>query len=679
MLGVALSAAVILANPAAAQDTAPDSNGISAYSVARLKIFEGSVWVRTPDSGDWEEYIHNSPLAERSRISVPEGSEAEVQFHGGQFVLLTGGTEMDIREMRENKTDFLLRSGEIRFYLPDSDFSPVHLLAPNEGKIDFPVPGQYWVTAGEGSDTRLVVRSGEATIHGKGREFPVNAGEEASIGRGIRVGKYSGDDSGGYEAPPPLTAEEENAKIPPAAAYELREYGEWVSTPEYGTVWRPRVAKGWSPYYYGRWEWVSPYGWTWIAYEPWGWYPYHYGYWYNHHSFGWVWYPFHSFISFSFALGHHHGHYNVHHYHRNAHYYSSNARFHHDGRSVRWVPLRPGERHTRARFTRADKRIARWNRPLERGRVFIRRGGERGREWRDFTVVQRERQRVRESRTETRRSDGGKGVQGRNARQERGEVRARSTETRRLERGRVPQVRTESRSRRTERKIWTRESRPGGTGRSESPGIRNERPSRGGGGNRSRGGRGGSFNRIERGDERVMRYGRSGSSAGTVSESNRSAGGGSRTGGTSRGRAIESKQTVRSGSSSVKRSRARSGSVSRPSGADRGSANIRRTGGRSESSSGNRSGARSGSVSRPSGENRGSANIRRTSGRSGSGSVTRSVGRSGSSSVTRSVGRSGSSSVTRSVGRSGGGSFGRSGGFGRGGSFGRGGGGRGRR
>jgi hypothetical protein len=249
----------------------------------------------------------------------------------------------------------------------------------------------------------------------------------------------------------------------------------------------------------------------------------------------------------------------VHHYHRNAHYYSSNARFHHDGRSVRWVPLRPGERHTRARFTRADKRIARWNRPLERGRVFIRRGGERGREWRDFTVVQRERQRVRESRTETRRSDGGKGVQGRNARQERGEVRARSTETRRLERGRVPQVRTESRSRRTERKIWTRESRPGGTGRSESPGIRNERPSRGGGGNRSR-----------------RRYGRSGSGAGTVSESNRSAGGGSRTGGASRGRAIESKQTVRSGSSSVKRSRARSGSVSRPSGADRGSGQKRK-------------------------------------------------------------------------------------------------------
>jgi hypothetical protein len=630
MLGVALSAAVILAIPAAAQDTGPDSNGISAYSVARLKVFEGSVWIRTPDSGDWEEYIHNSPLAERSRISVPEGSEAEVQFHGGQFVLITGGTELDIREMRESKTEFLLRSGEIRFYLPDSDFSPVHLLAPNEGKIDFPVPGQYWVTAGEGSDTRLVVRSGEATIRGRGRNFPVNAGEEASIGRGVRVGKYSGDDSGGYEEPPPLTEQEEKAKIPPAAAYELREYGEWVHTPEYGNVWRPRVAKGWSPYYYGRWEWVSPYGWTWIAYEPWGWYPYHYGYWYNHHSFGWVWYPFHSFISFSFALGHHHGHHYVHHFHRHARFHSSNARFRHDGRSVRWVPLRPGERHTRVRFTRADKRIARWNRPLAREQVFIRRGGKRGREWRDFTVVQRERQRVRESRTETRRGDGRTGVQGRNARQERGEVRARTTQTRRLDRGRVPNVRTESRPRRTEREIRSRGSRPGGTDRSERPAIRNERPSRGGGGTRSRGGRG-SFNRIERGEERGKRYGRNGSSAGTVRESNRSTGGVSRPGGTNRGKAIGSRQTGRSRSSSV-----------------------------------NRSGARSRNVSRPSAAIKGGANIRRTSGRSGSGS--------------RSVGRSGGRFMSRSVGRSRGGSFGSSGGFGRGGSLGRGGGsGRGRR
>ncbi len=633
VMGAAFLASIFPAFPAVAEDAVTEISGIPAYSVARLKIFEGSVWVRTPDSGDWEEYFHNSPLAERSRISVPEGSEAEVQFHGGQYVLLTEGTEMDIREMLENRTEFMLRSGEIRFYLPESDFSPVELLVPNEGKLDFPVPGQYWVTAGEGGDSRLVVRSGEAIIRGKGREFPVNAGEEASIGRDVRVGKYSGDEGGGYEAPPPLTEEEEKAKIPPAAAYELREYGEWVYTPEYGYVWRPRVAPGWSPYYYGRWEWVSPYGWTWIAYEPWGWYPYHYGYWYNHYSFGWVWYPYHSFISVSFVFGHHHYPY----YHKRAFYYPACVRFVRNGRNVRWVPLRPGERRTRVRFTRADKRIARWNRPLERGQVFISRKGERGREWRDFTVVQAERQRVRKSRTETRRKGGGTGVQGRNARQERGEVRARGTETRRLERGRVPSVRTESRSRRTESEIRTRENRSGGNDRSNRPAFRNERPSGSGGGSRSRGGRGGSFNRIERGEERVRRYGRSGSGAAAVGTSNRRTVGGSRPGETSRGRAIGNRQIGRSGSRSGSRSSSRSSSV-----------NVSRPG--------------SGSVTRPSGATRRGASIERTGGRE----VRNSVGMS--------IGGRGGSIMGRPVGRSLGGGIGGRGGSGRGGSFGRGGG-----
>jgi hypothetical protein len=65
-----------------------------------------------------------------------------------------------------------------------------------------------------------------------------------------------------------------------------------------------------------------------------------------------------------------------------------------DGRSVRWVPLRPGERFVRSGFTRSDARLARWERPLERGTVFSRmeRGGKR--EWREWTSTQRDRQTV---------------------------------------------------------------------------------------------------------------------------------------------------------------------------------------------------------------------------------------------------------------------------------------------
>src|SRR5512134_562666 len=104
--------------PALAAEAEGDDEGFSAYSVARVKIFQGTAWVRSPDSGEWEETTTNVPITERSRVNIPEGSEAELQFHGGQFVLLTGGTEVDVTTFGEAKSSFRLRSGEIRFDLP---------------------------------------------------------------------------------------------------------------------------------------------------------------------------------------------------------------------------------------------------------------------------------------------------------------------------------------------------------------------------------------------------------------------------------------------------------------------------------------------------------------------------------------------------------------------------------
>src|SRR3970282_2792114 len=96
-IGIAAVTLVLLAIPGHAAEENADYDGGPAYSVTRLKIFEGSAWVRTPDSGDWEEFPTNSPVPARSLISIPDGSEAELQFHGGQFVLLTAGTELSVR------------------------------------------------------------------------------------------------------------------------------------------------------------------------------------------------------------------------------------------------------------------------------------------------------------------------------------------------------------------------------------------------------------------------------------------------------------------------------------------------------------------------------------------------------------------------------------------------------
>jgi hypothetical protein len=86
--------------PALAQEEEGSEGGISAYSVARVKVLDGSVWVRPSAGGEWEEFSTNSPIPPRSRVSVPDGSEAELQFHGGQFVLLTSGTDLEVRTLQ---------------------------------------------------------------------------------------------------------------------------------------------------------------------------------------------------------------------------------------------------------------------------------------------------------------------------------------------------------------------------------------------------------------------------------------------------------------------------------------------------------------------------------------------------------------------------------------------------
>jgi hypothetical protein len=382
--------AVGLSGRALAAEGDVDEEGFSAYSVARLKIFQGTAWIRSPDSGEWEEITTNTPVTERSRVNIPAGSEAELQFHGGQFVLLTEGTEVDVAKFDQANTVFRLRSGEVRFDLPADDFSPVRMSVPGGGKVDLNIPGRYWVNVRENGQTRLVVRSGEGSVSHEKGVFGVKAGEEAVIGNDVHIAAYEGVPEEEAAPPPPLTEEERKAEVPPAAAYELRNYGDWVYSADYGWVWQPRTAADWSPYHYGRWAWISPYGWTWVSYEPWGWYPYHFGWWASDPFFGWVWCPFRSFVSVGFVFGHSH----FFHHHGNAFFFPATVRFVRDGRSVRWVPLRPGERFVRSGFTRSDARLARFERPLERGAVFTRADRSGKREWREWTSVRRDRQTV---------------------------------------------------------------------------------------------------------------------------------------------------------------------------------------------------------------------------------------------------------------------------------------------
>ena len=383
---IAMFSVLVLAGipPALAQEEEGGEGGIPAHAVARVKVLDGSVWVRPSDGGEWEEFPSNSPLPPGSRVSVPEGSEAELQFHGGQFVLLTSGTDLEVRDLREETSAFRLRAGEIRFDLPPDDFAPVSVRVPGGALAQFLEPGRHWLTVKENDETLLVVRRGTAVVTVDGDEHRLDAGQEAVIGRDVTIGRYQGGAEEYAEAPPPYE-EDAPADAPPVVVNELRQYGEWIDVPTYGYVWRPRVGVGWSPYVYGRWVWIFPYGWTWVSNEPWGWYPYRCGYWITDPVFGWIWSPYNAFVSVNFVFGSHH------YRHHNVYFRPATVRFIPEGRNVRWVPLRPGQRFRPVEFRRDDTRLARWNRPLDSGRVFVRGGPDRS-QWRDWKAVHTERQ-----------------------------------------------------------------------------------------------------------------------------------------------------------------------------------------------------------------------------------------------------------------------------------------------
>lgn len=369
---VGFSLAIVLSVLAATAMSAgpkPEEEITPSTAIARLKIVKGTAWVRPADSGEWEESSHNAPVVERSRVSIPRDSESEIQFRGSQYLLLQGGSEVDVRQLGERKVSFRLRSGQVAFSLSKEDFAPVMVKLSGNQDISLEAPGLYWITI-DGEAAKFNVRRGEGTVSGEGTQLvTVRGGEEAAIGKEVRVSKAGPPESG----PAPeatLTDAEREAGIPGAAATELRGYGEWVWTSEYGYVWRPDVADDWAPYYYGRWAWVYPYGWNWVGYEPWGWWPYHYGWWVSVASWGWVWAPCNTFYSAGF---YYHGYPYAYRY---GYYNPANVRFVNDGRYIRWIPEQPGRTTTRGTtYSRTDTRLAQWDRPMPGGTLAPRGGG----------------------------------------------------------------------------------------------------------------------------------------------------------------------------------------------------------------------------------------------------------------------------------------------------------------
>ena len=270
--------------------------------MARFSYLKGDVTWRLSADADWTPASNNMPLRQGAQLWVADNSNAEIQFDDGSRMRLDSNTLVTLQTLYSDTdgefTEVTLNDGQVYLRL-NNKYSLYQVNTP-EASVKAAGPGRLRVGSGEGA--QFAVRSGAATVEGKGGSVTLNGGDYLDVE----------DNNSSYQALPLPASDRWDSwndnrdreldgirngrqhHVPAnigLVADDLELYGSWHDDARYGWVWAPRVTEAdWRPYSSGHWTWVEPFGWTWVANESWGWAPYHYGTW-VHQPYGWGWVP----------------------------------------------------------------------------------------------------------------------------------------------------------------------------------------------------------------------------------------------------------------------------------------------------------------------------------------------------------------------------------------------------
>jgi hypothetical protein len=272
--------------------------------VGRLNFMEGSVSFRPAGVEDWSSAAINYPVTAGDRVWTDSGSRAELHI-GSTAVRLGPQTDFDVLNLSDDATQLSLSQGSIIVHINNLDGDDVFEIDTPNAAVSLLRPGFYRIdVSGEGDDSYVTVRRGQAEVTAEGNAFSVDPNQSAIIA-GTDSVSYDIEGASAFDRwddwclardrrEAQLAAEMARDRYVSAemTGYEdLNGYGAWRVVPDYGTVWVPtRVVAGWAPYRYGHWAWVYPWGWTWVDDAPWGFAPFHYGRW-AYVGGGWAWVP----------------------------------------------------------------------------------------------------------------------------------------------------------------------------------------------------------------------------------------------------------------------------------------------------------------------------------------------------------------------------------------------------
>jgi len=277
--------------------------------VARISLIQGDVSVQRGDTGDWAAAALNQPLVGGDRISTGDGSRAELQLDHSNILRLGNNAHVKIATLERTQVEqaqieraqiqVQVGQGLAYFTVFKDSEAEVEIDTPNAAIRPTSTEGIYRIEV-NGFETQVIVREGAADISTPQGSTHVEMGQAATV-RGTT--DEAGSVLGGAPSKDSWDSwnNDRDGVIRNAQSwnYTNRYYvgsedldvcGHWINMPDYGRVWSPTVANGWSPYRSGRWISEPYWGWTWISRESWGWTPYHYGRWFLYGK-SWVWWP----------------------------------------------------------------------------------------------------------------------------------------------------------------------------------------------------------------------------------------------------------------------------------------------------------------------------------------------------------------------------------------------------
>jgi hypothetical protein len=282
-----------LPNSLFAQDADPPGR------VARLNFIQGSVSYQVSGDSTWVDADPNRPLTVGDNLWADKDSRGEVHI-GSNAIRLSSETGISFLTLDDRTIQLQLAQGRIEVH--SRNFQAGDAFEIDTPNLSFTLTsgGEYMIaTDPNGGSTSILVREGQGQVTGGGDSWDLHAGQQYTFNGTDQV-SYDAMDAPGFDDFEAWCQDRDQRENNSLSAkyvsrdvdgyYDLDQYGDWGSDPDYGMVWVPRgVAIGWAPYHVGHWVYIAPWGWTWVDSEPWGFAPFHYGRWvYASDRWGWV-------------------------------------------------------------------------------------------------------------------------------------------------------------------------------------------------------------------------------------------------------------------------------------------------------------------------------------------------------------------------------------------------------